>query len=197
MVLLCCLARQAPRGALLAGVLLCRSACQSLKGAPWSYFVVWRLRHLMGRPLLFSCWCCHMREAMVMAPPPHVTQQYHLASMAACLAFLHRPFPSQSPPSHPPDPVSPQSTAALAWGCSTIPKLQLPAAAPSSGPASLSGQCMAAARTVWFSFHLGCHRSAVSLWALNVPPLTQTIALLWGLDPCFSSSPHWGQVQSF
>ena len=23
--------------------------------------------------------------------------------------------------------------------------------------------CMAAARTVWFSFHLGCHRSAVSL----------------------------------
>ena len=32
---------------------------------------------------------------------------------------------------------------------------------------------MAAARTVWFSFHLGCHRSAVSLSALNVSPLTQ------------------------
>ena len=39
------------------------------------------------------------------------------------------------------------------------------------------------ARTVWFSFHLGCHRLAVSLLALNVSPLTQTIALLWGSDP--------------
>ena len=32
---------------------------------------------------------------------------------------------------------------------------------------------MAVARTVWFSFHLGCHRSAVLLSALNVSPLTQ------------------------
>ena len=46
---------------------------------------------------------------------------------------------------------------------------------------------MAAARTVWFSFHLGCHRSAVSLSDLNVSPLAQTIAPMWGLDPCFSS----------
>ena len=35
--------------------------------------------------------------------------------------------------------------------------------------------------------HLGCHRSAVSLSALNVSPLTQTIALMWGSDPSFSS----------
>ena len=46
---------------------------------------------------------------------------------------------------------------------------------------------MAAARTVWFPFHWGCHRSAVSLSALNASPLTQTIALMWGLDPCLSS----------
>ena len=39
----------------------------------------------------------------------------------------------------------------------------------------------------FLSFHLGCHRSAVSLSALNVSPLTQTIAPLWGSDPCFSS----------
>ena len=78
--------------------------------------------------------------------------------------------------------------------CSTILKLQLPAAAPSREPASLTGVCMAAARTVWFSIHLGCHRSAVSLSALNVFPLTQTIARMWGLDPCFSSSTHQGQV---
>ena len=41
-----------------------------------------------------------------------------------------------------------------------------------------------------FSFHLGCHRSAVSLSSLNVSPLTQTVALMWGLDPCFSSPTH-------
>ena len=29
-----------------------------------------------------------------------------------------------------------------------------------------------------FSFHLGCHRSAVSLSVLNISPLTQTIALM-------------------
>ena len=46
---------------------------------------------------------------------------------------------------------------------------------------------MAAARTVWVSFHLGCHRPAVTLSALNVSPLTQTITLMWGSDPCFSS----------
>ena len=32
---------------------------------------------------------------------------------------------------------------------------------------------MAEAKTVWFSFYLGCHRSAVSPSALNVSPLTQ------------------------
>ena len=51
--------------------------------------------------------------------------------------------------------------------------------------------CMAVARTVWFSFHWGCHRSAVSLSALTVPPLTQTIAPRQRSNPCFQgrSSP--------
>ena len=52
---------------------------------------------------------------------------------------------------------------------------------------------MVAARTVWFSFHLGCHISAVSLSALNVSPLIQTIALMCGSDPCFSSPPAEGR----
>ena len=56
---------------------------------------------------------------------------------------------------------------------------------------------MAAARTVCFSFPLGCHRSPVSLSALNFSPLTQTTAPLWGADPCFSSPTHQGQVQSY
>ena len=72
------------------------------------------------------------------------------------------------------------------WNCTTIPKLQLPVAAPSRGPASLSGVFMATARNVLFSFHLDFHRSAVSLSALNVSPLTQTIAPMWGSDRCFS-----------
>ena len=55
------------------------------------------------------------------------------------------------------------------------------------GYLSLSGVFMAAARTVWFSFHLGCHRSAVSHSALNVSPLTQTIAPMW--DQTFASVP--------
>ena len=31
----------------------------------------------------------------------------------------------------------------------------------------------------------------------NVSPLTQTVAPVWGLDLCFSSPTHWGQVQSY
>ena len=46
---------------------------------------------------------------------------------------------------------------------------------------------MAEARTVWFLFHVGCHWSVVSLSALSVSPLIQTIAPLWGLDSCFTS----------
>ena len=77
------------------------------------------------------------------------------------------------------------------------PQTPAPSCCTFQGPSSLSGVCMAAARTVWFSFHLGFHRSAVPLSALNVSPLTQTIAPLWGSDLCFSSPTHQGQVQSY
>ena len=55
---------------------------------------------------------------------------------------------------------------------------------------------MVAARTVWFSFHSGCHRWAVSLSALNVSPLTQITALMWGSDPLiqFPHPPRAGPV---
>ena len=46
---------------------------------------------------------------------------------------------------------------------------------------------------IWFSLHLGCHRPAVSLSALNVSPLTQTLTLMWGSDPCLSSLPTKGR----
>ena len=150
-------------------------------------------QRLMGQPLLFSCQCWRVgREAMVMAPPAMhdsaVSPCFH-----GCLAFLHRHFPSRWPPSHPLNSSCCSQQQPSLWDCSTIPKLQLPAAVPSRRPLFLSGVCMATARTVWFWFHLGCHRSAVSLSALNVSPLTQTIALLWWSDPCFSSPPTEGR----
>ena len=135
--------------------------------------------------LLFSCRCWHLeKEAMVMAPPPThdsaVSPCFH-----GCLAFLCRHFPPQSPPSHPLTPSLRSQQQPSPWVCSTIPKLQLPAAALTRWHVSLLGLCMAAVRTVWFSFHLGFHRSPVSLSALNGSPMT--IALMWGSDHCFSS----------
>ena len=150
-VLLCCWVHPAHRGAPLAGVLLCRSMCQALKGAPgWSSSVVWCISHLEkhpgggGRVLLYSSVCqafdgpaflvqllmlaCGEREAMVMAPPSMhdsaVSPCFH-----GCLAFLHRHFPPQSPPSHPQS-ASPGQQQPSPWGCCTIPKFQLPAAVP-------------------------------------------------------------------
>ena len=109
-----------------------------------------------------------------MTPPPKcdsaVSPCFH-----GCLAFLHRHFPPQSPPSYPLDPFLHSQQQPLPWDCSTIPTLQLPATVPSRGPVSLFRIYMAAARTVWFSFHLGCHRPAVSFSALNVSPLTRTL----------------------
>ena len=183
----------------LPGVLLCCSLCQAhRRDPPWlgSYYVDRQVRHLQGHPgwgptLWFSAsgiwWAslsivqlpmlaCWGREAMVMAPSPThnsvVSSCFH-----GCPAFLHRHFPPQSPPSHPLDLSLHDQQQPSPWDCS-IPKLQFPAAASSRGSVYPSGVCMAAARTVWFSFHLGCHRSAVSLSTLNVSPLTQTIALM-------------------
>ena len=129
---------------------------------------------------LFSCqcWCGREREATVMAPSP-MRDSAISPCFCGCLAFLLPYIPS----------VSPQSTAVLALGL-----LQLSAVAPSRGPAPCPGY-------VWlqqgFSFHLGCHSSAVSLSASDVSPLTQTIALMWGSDPCFSSPTCRGQAQSY
>ena len=112
--------------------------------------------------------------------------------LQGCLAFLHWHFLPRSPPSHSLNLSLHSQQQPSPWDCSTIPKLQLPATAPSRGPALLPEVCMAVTRTVWFSCHLCCHWSVVSLSALNVSLLTQTIALIWGLDPCFSSPTHQG-----
>ena len=145
-------------------------------------YVSWASLSIVQLPMLAR----GEREATVMALPSTcdsaVSPDFH-----DYLAFLHRHFPPQSSPSHSLNPPLHSQQQPSLWDFSTIPKFQLPAAVPSRRPAYLPGICMAAARTVWFSFHLGCHRSAVSFSALNVSPLTQTITPQWGSDPRFSS----------
>ena len=70
-VVFCCWARQAHRGAHLAGILLCRSVYQALKEAPWvgSYSSSVHqafdgLASLLFTPMLV----CGEREAMVNVP---------------------------------------------------------------------------------------------------------------------------------
>ena len=150
----------------------------------------------MGQPLYCSAADAGLwREAMVMAPPPRHDSAVWPCFLG-CPAFLYRRFPPKSPSSHPFNLSLHSQQQPLPWGCSKIPKLQLLATVPFGGPASLSGACMAAARTVWFSFHLGCHRSAVSLSDLNVSPLTQTSDPMWGFGPLlqFPYLPRAGPV---
>ena len=143
-VLLCFLASQAHRR-----VLLWRSARQELQGLPWvgSYSVVQCIMCLMGQPLYCSAANAGMwgeRGYGDGLPCDSAVSP----CFCGCRAFLHRHFPPQSllsPPLHPPF-LSQQQPSP--WDCSTIPKLQIPAAAPSRRLASLSGECMATARTV-------------------------------------------------
>ena len=109
------------------------------------YSVVQCLRCLMGQPLLLLMLVRGAREAIVMTPHTMCDSVVSLCSHD-CLTFLHRHFPPQFTPSYPLD-LSLCHQQQL-HNCSTIPKLQLPASAPSRGPASLSGVCMTAARTV-------------------------------------------------
>ena len=149
----------------------------------------------MGQPLYCSAagsWCVGRERLWWWSHPLPVTQQYRLASMAAWLSSTA--ISHQSPPSHPLDPSLCSQQQHSPWDCSTTPKLQLPATAPAKEPAYPSEVCMAATRTAWFSFHLDCHRSVVSLSALNISPLTQTIDV--GIDLfCWSGTavcvPSW------
>ena len=96
--LLCC---SVSRGAPLAGVLLCSSAHQSLKGALWvgSCSVVQCVGRLMGQPPYCSAadagsWgergC---GDGSTPTRDSTVSPCFH-----GCPAFLHRHFPPQSPP---------------------------------------------------------------------------------------------------
>ena len=132
-------------------------------------------------------------EGIVMAPPPTCDTALS-PCFRGCPAFLHRHFPWQSPPSNSPICLSAINSCPLPG---IVPQSLNSRSTLSRGPVLLSGVCMAAARTVWFSFPLGCHKSAISLSALNTSPLTQRTSLLWGSDPCLSSPTWQGQVQFY
>ena len=149
------------------------------------------VRQAFDRPgsLLFSCQC--WRVGRERGYDDSFTPYMWLSSIALLpwlLGFPPRAFSTTISSLTSPQSLHGQQQPSP-WECATIPKLQLPAAAPSRRPVFLSEVCMAAARTVWFSFHLGCHRSAVSLSALNVSPLTRTTVPLWGLDPSLLQFP--------
>ena len=137
------------RGAPLGGVLLCRLACQALKGAPWlrSYSVVQCIRWVSLSIVQLLILACGEREAMVMAPPS-VCDSAVSPCFHCCLTFFHRHFPPQYPSSYPLNLSLCSQQQPLPRDCSTIPKLQLPAAEPSREAANLSGVCMAAPMTV-------------------------------------------------
>ena len=104
-----------------------------------SYSVVQCIRCLMGQTLFSAVNAGMWGESM--------TQQFHLASMAAWLSSTGISHHNLLP--HIPSIPSLRSQQQPSpWDCSTVAKLQLPAAALSRGLASLSGVCVAAARTV-------------------------------------------------
>ena len=142
--------------------------------------------------LLFSCPCCRVERERLWwwLHPLHMTQQYFFASMAAWLSstgISHHSFLPHIPSIH----------------LSTVSSSPHPGIAPqslnsSSWPLPLPGHPCSCLAYVWLqqgqsdSHSIYCHRSAVSLLALNVSPLTQIIAPLWGQTPASVPPPAEG-----
>ena len=184
---------QALRGLPCLGSFSVAQHIRHMARRPWlgPYSVDWRIRHLKRHPGWVLLWSSVYQEfdGTASAANAGVWGQrgygegsipYVWLSSISLLPWLPG-FPPQAFPTTVSSFTSPRLSLRSQqqpspWDCATIPKLQLPASVPSGGPESLSGVCMAVTRTVWFSFHLGCYRSAVSLSALNVSPLTQTVA---------------------
>ena len=139
---------------------------------------------------------CGEREAMVMAP----TLMHDSAVSSCflgCLAFLHRLSHHNLLPHIP-------SISLSTVNSSPCPRIAPQSLNSSSQPLRLPGDPCPCLGYGWLpqglpdsQFNLGCCRSAVSLSVLNISPLTQTIALMWGWDPCFSSPTHGGLVPSY
>ena len=160
-----------------------------------SYSVAWCVRHLMGQPLY-----CSAKDAGLWGEKVYGegSTLYAWLSNIALLpwlpGFLPQAFPATISYLMSSQSMSLQSTKALALGLFHNPYTTAPSCH------TFYGTCVPVQGMygcVWFSFHLGCHRSVVSLSALNISPLTQKFAPIWGSDLCFSSRSHQGQIQSY
>ena len=118
-----------------------------------------------------------------------MTQQCRLASMAAWLSspgISHHNLLPHIPLIH-----------LSAVNSSPRPEIAPQSPNSSSSPQCLAGDLCPCPGCVWLPQGLsGCRRSAVSLLALDVSSLTQTVVLLWGRDPCFSPPPAEGRSSS-
>ena len=169
-------------------------ACQALKGALWVVFYS-VVRCLMSQPLYCSAANAGMwgERGYGDGSNPYTW----LSSIALYpwlpgfppLAFPITVFSLTSPQS-----ISLQSTAALTLGSLHTPQTPAPSHCTFQGTLVPVWDMYGCARTLWFSLHLGCHGSAVSLLALNVSrwlrPLPQC-----GDWPLLQFS--WRQVQSY
>jgi len=109
---------------------------------------------------------------MVMASPLTCDSAV-LSCFHGCLAFLHKHFPPRSPLSHPLGPSLHSQHQPSPWNFSTIPKLQLPAAAPARGPVFLYR----------VSLLYGCNKDCLILIPFKLPQISCcTVSLR-----CFSS----------
>jgi len=157
-----------------------------------SFSVVPCVRCLIGQPL-----CCSAAIAGMWGERGYGNGSTHYVWLSSISLLQWLPdFPPQVFPTsllpHIPS-ICLQSTAALALGLLHNPSTPAPSHCIfQDNSVSLSRVCMAAARTLWFSLPLVCCRLAISLSALNVSPLTQTIAPMWGSE--FSHLPRAGPV---
>ena len=120
---------------------------------------------------MLECWG---KEAMVMAPPPTRDSAVSLC-FHDCSAFLHRHFPPQSS-AHPLNPSLRSQQQPSPRDCSTIPKLQFPAPAPSRGMCPCPGY-------VWLWQGLS---DSHSIQAATDQLFQPSVFLLWLRQlPCF------------
>ena len=168
--------------------------------------------------LLFSCWCWHVGGERGYGDRPTL---YVWLSSIALLPWLPG-FPIQAFPTTISsltslDPSLHSQQQPWLLGRSTIPKLQLPAAVPTRGPASLSGVCMVSGKDCLilipfrlpqiscFTLSLKCFSSDpdscpdVGIGPLPTPPRAGPVLLILLCFPLVPSSYRvlWGSIYSF
>ena len=139
---------------------------------------------------------CGEREATVIPPPPACDSAVS-PCLLGCLAFLQRHSLPPSPPSHPlgPFPSCQQQNSAL--GLLSNPYTPAPSChtgdcVPVQGRSGCGKDCLCGSHPIQTVTYQLLH----SLTASTASPLSQTIAPMWGSDPCFNSPTLQVQVQS-